>query len=88
LLVQEAIPIHDADLKGKAAVVLSPAHSRTVDQALVALPCAAYSEISGTFVNFQGTRQKFESALPAKGQARPASVILSQLARQMGKKLD
>ena len=88
LLVQEAIPIHDLDLKGKAAVVLSPAHSRTVDQALVALPCAAYSEISGTFVNFQGIKQNFQPALPAKGQARPASVILSQLARQMGKKLD
>ena len=88
VLVLEALPAHDLDLLGKAAVVLSPSHTKAVDQALVALPAAAYSETSGAFVNFQGIEQKFQPAMPPKGQAKPALTILKDLAQKFGKRME
>jgi len=88
VLLLEALPIHDLELLGKAAVVLSPTHTKAVDQALVALPAAAYSETSGTYVNFQGLEQKFQPVMPPKGQARPALEILKDLAQRLGKRIE
>jgi NADH-quinone oxidoreductase subunit G len=88
VLLLEALPIHDCELLGKAAVVLSPTHTKAVDQALVALPAAAFSETSGTWVNFQGIEQKFQPAMPPKGQARPALAILKDLAQRLGQRIE
>ena len=87
-LLLEALPVHEVELLGKAAVVLSPTRTKAVDQALVALPAAAYSETGGTWVNYQGIEQKFQPAMPPKGQARPAKRILEDLAQKLGKTLE
>jgi len=88
VLVLEALPVHDLDLFGKAGVVLSPTHTKAVEQAQVALPAAAFSESSGTFVNFQGIEQPFQPAMAPRGQAKPALAILKDLAQKLGKRME
>jgi NADH-quinone oxidoreductase subunit G len=69
------------------AIAISPQSSPAVDGAKVALPAASYAETSGTFVNFEGIAQRFERALPPRGQALPYLEILARLAAALGYKL-
>ncbi len=49
------------------------------DYAHVLLPAAAFAETSGTYVNAEGTWQRFAGAVPPKGEARPAWKVLRVL---------
>ncbi len=58
-------------------VVLSPFVSETMkDYANVILPIGAFSEISGSYVNVEGTTQRFRSANAPMGEARPGWKVL------------
>jgi NADH-quinone oxidoreductase subunit G len=85
LVVLESLysePVNGA--AGKKSVVLSPRRSESNADALVGIPIAAYAETVGTFMNFQGKAQKFEPALGLKGDARPGTWVLKELAKKLG----
>jgi NADH-quinone oxidoreductase subunit G len=50
----------------------------------VALPAAAWAEVSGTMTNRQGKVQRLRAAYPAAGQALPAWEIVARLAHACG----
>ena len=68
-------------------VVADMCLSETAKLAQVVLPLASWAEYDGEFVNLEGRRQRFERAIPAKAQARPAFEILRAISAQMGKSL-
>jgi predicted molibdopterin-dependent oxidoreductase YjgC len=53
-------------------------------RAHVALPAAAWAEVSGTITNRQGHVQRMHAALTPPGKAIPAWEILVRLARACG----
>ena len=61
-------------------IAITPYFCHTVAAyADVLLPAAAFSETSGTYVNAQGTWQRFKGAVSPKGDSRPAWKILRVL---------
>ncbi len=52
----------------------------------VLLPCAAFTETSGTFVNLAGHTQSFMGCVVPKGEARPAWKIFRVLGNLLGAK--
>jgi NADH-quinone oxidoreductase subunit G len=52
--------------------------------ATVVLPDAAHTEMEGTFVNYAERVQRFRRAFPPPGMARPAAVVLADLAARRG----
>jgi NADH-quinone oxidoreductase subunit G len=56
----------------------------TAGLADVVLPAQAYTERDGTFTSGERRVQRFHTAVPVTGEARPDFVITSQIARQMG----
>jgi NADH-quinone oxidoreductase subunit G len=54
------------------------------DVAHVVLADATHLEQEGTFVNAQGRVQRFVAAFPPVGRARPAAVVLADLAARLG----
>ena len=70
-----------AALKQAALVVmLTPfKHPAALDYADVLLPCAPFTETSGTFVNCEGRAQSFNGVVPPLGETRPAWKVLRVL---------
>ena len=72
-------------LKGaKFVAVQDILETATTEIADVVLPAQAYSEREGTFTSGERRVQRFYSAVPVKGDARPDFAITSQIAKQMG----
>ena len=69
------------------AIVITPQLSPAAEKARLAIPATSYAESAGTVVNEQGIEQKYEAALPPKGEALPYGEILSRLATALGLKL-
>jgi len=57
---------------------------KTSAAAHLVLPSAAYVEREGTFTNFQGRVQRFRTALPPLGEARPDWEIVGRVGRALG----
>lgn len=53
----------------------------------IVLPCAAYTEIDGTYVNTEGRVQRTGQATQPKGEAKPGWAIFRALSAEMGKTL-
>jgi NADH-quinone oxidoreductase subunit G len=65
-------------------VALSPWRP-ALDTADVLLPIAAFTEISGTFVNTEGRAQSFYAAVNPPGEARPGWKVLRVLGSLLGR---
>jgi NADH-quinone oxidoreductase subunit G len=73
-------------LKG---VVTIAAHDGPLAKAAhIALPCCAWAEVDGTYVNKDGLAQRSERALSARGDARPGWELVARLARALGYAMD
>jgi NADH-quinone oxidoreductase subunit G len=66
------------------AAVISPQLSLAVEKSVLSIPAASYAESAGTVVNVDGIEQKYEAALPLKGDALPHVEILKRLAKALG----
>ncbi len=70
--------------QAECVVAISPyANKKTLANADIILPSAAYSETSGTFVNIEGNWQSFKAASKNYENARPAWKILRVLGNQL-----
>ncbi|QWR77199.1 molybdopterin-dependent oxidoreductase [Candidatus Magnetomonas plexicatena] len=56
-----------------------------VKEADVVLPMAAFLEVSGTIVDYQGRLKKLSKTVEPLGQAKPVSAIFTELAKAAGK---
>ena len=73
--------------QAECVIAISPyANKKTLANADIILPSAAYSETSGTFVNIEGNWQSFKAASKAYENARPAWKILRVLGNQLDAK--
>ncbi len=64
--------------QAEMVVALTP-FKQSLDVADVLLPVAAFTETSGTFINFEGRVQSFEGAVAPPGETRPAWKVLRVL---------
>jgi NADH dehydrogenase/NADH:ubiquinone oxidoreductase subunit G len=55
-----------------------------VEKSVLSIPAASYAESSGTVVNVDGVEQRYEAALPLKGEALPHLEIIARLAKVLG----
>lgn len=73
--------------QAECVMVISPyANKKTLANADIILPSAAYSETSGTYVNIEGTWQSFKAASKSYEDARPAWKILRVLGNHLNVK--
>eukprot|EP00803_Ostreobium_quekettii_P011543 evm.model.scf_418.1 EVM.evm.TU.scf_418.1 scf_418:2929-11411(-) len=78
----------DADVPDDAFVVYQGHHGeKGATRADVVLPGAAYTEKSGTYVNFEGRVQRTRVAVPLIGDARDDWKIIRALSEVLGKQL-
>jgi len=78
----------DLSQLGSATVIYVGSHGDAgASRADIVLPCAAYSEISATFVNTEGRVQMTTRAVQPKGEAREGWAIFRALSGLMGKAL-
>ena len=74
-----------AAMRGAELVVaMSPYQHRAVDYAQVLLPIAPFTETAGTFINTEGTAQRFNGVVGPLGEARPAWKVLRVLGNLLG----
>ena len=62
----------------------SPYRTSAVEYADVCLPLAPFTETDGTFVNAEGRRQEFVTAVSPLAEARPGWKILRMLGHHLG----
>ena len=82
--------VDDADLSGvgSSSVIYVGHHGDAgASQADIILPCAAYTEIDGTYVNTEGRVQMTRQAVQPKGEAKEGWSIFRALSERMGKTL-
>lgn len=78
----------EADVPSDAFVIYQGHHGdRGANRADVILPGAAYTEKSGTYVNFEGRPQITRRAVPVPGDARDDWKIIRAVSEVMGKPL-
>jgi NADH-quinone oxidoreductase subunit G len=65
-------------------VALSAFQTSAIDYANVILPIATFTETAGTFVNTEGTVQKFNGVVKPLGEARPAWKVIRVLGNMLG----
>jgi NADH-quinone oxidoreductase subunit G len=65
-------------------VALSAFQTSATDYANVILPIAPFTETAGTFVNTEGTVQKFNGVVKPLGEARPAWKVIRVLGNMLG----
>ncbi len=65
-------------------VALSAFQNSALNYAHVILPIAPFTETAGTFVNTEGTVQKFNGVVKPLGEARPAWKIIRVLGNMLG----
>lgn len=77
---------HDL-LSADMVVAVTPFVSENLKKvAKVLLPCAAFTETSGTFINLAGQQHSFTGCVTPKGEARPAWKIYRVLGNLLGVK--
>ncbi|MBI2896240.1 MAG: (2Fe-2S)-binding protein [Deltaproteobacteria bacterium] len=80
-------PVPEAELaplgKLDVLVVLCANRGPLSELATHVLPAASWAEVSGTFVNAKGQRQRLRPAAPPRGDSLPAWDLLGRLARKM-----
>ena len=76
--------LYAALLKLKFLAVIDAYPSPLTELANVVLPKSLYLEVDGTFTSFDRTVQRVRSAVPAMGEARSVSQIISMLATRFG----
>jgi NADH-quinone oxidoreductase subunit G len=73
------------NVKRKPFVVVQDLlENATTEMADVVLPAQAFSEREGTYTSGERRVQRFYSAVPARGDARPDFAITAQIAKQAG----
>ncbi len=77
-----------ADLNAELVVVFSTHKDSTSELGHWRLPVTMFAEEEGSFTNFEGRVQKFNSGLKARGQMKPAWVWLQDLSLKCGLKLE
>ena len=65
-------------------VALSAFQTFSIDYANVILPIAPFTETAGTFINTEGTVQKFNGVVKPLGEARPAWKVIRVLGNMLG----
>jgi NADH-quinone oxidoreductase subunit G len=65
-------------------VALSAFQTSAIDYANVILPITPFTETAGTFVNTEGTVQKFNGVVKPLGEARPAWKVIRVLGNMLG----
>jgi len=65
-------------------VALSAFQTFAIDYANVILPIAPFTETAGTFINTEGTVQKFNGVVKPLGEARPAWKVIRVLGNMLG----
>jgi NADH-quinone oxidoreductase subunit G len=65
-------------------VALSAFQTPAIDYANVILPIAPFTETAGTFINTEGTVQKFNGVVKPLGEARPAWKVIRVLGNMLG----
>ncbi len=65
-------------------VALSAFQTSAINYANVILPIAPFTETAGTFVNTEGTVQKFNGVVKPLGEARPAWKVIRVLGNMLG----
>lgn len=86
ILIAGADPLGDgiiSDLSGKFLIVLDLFLTETASQADLVLPAAATTEKSGTFTSGDRRLQRFEAALPPRGESLADYEIAAKLAHQL-----
>ena len=71
-------------LAGAECVVAISGYKRAAEYADVLLPMALYAENTGSYLNMEGRRQRFDAVAPPPGSARPAWKIICSLAAALG----
>jgi NADH-quinone oxidoreductase subunit G len=84
----DAAQAKEALAKLKGVVTIAAHDGPLATAAHVALPASAWAEVDGTYVNRQGTAQRSERALAARGDARPGWELVARLARALGYAMD
>jgi len=86
LLIAGADPLGDgiiSDMSGKFLIVQDLFLTETASQADLVLPAAAPTEKSGTFTSGDRRLQRFEAALPPRGESLADYEIAAKLAHQL-----
>ncbi len=65
-------------------VALSAFQTSAINYANVILPIAPFTETAGTFINTEGTVQKFNGVVKPLGEARPAWKVIRVLGNMLG----
>ncbi len=74
---------------GRAKLIAIAAnHGPLTENAEVILPAASFAEQDGSFINRQGTEQRFSAGPEPAGDSLAGWDILARLARQLGKPID
>lgn len=86
LVLGDGLPDQSADFGSEADlyVYLGTHGSEATTNAHVVLPITSHAEDEGTFTNYEGRLQRFWPSLDAPSLARPAWLILSALAAELG----
>ena len=79
-----ALIVDDFLRRRPQTIVLPTLKDRLTAQADVVLPAAPFAEETGTYVNHEGRAQRYFSALPARGDVRPAWRWLRELLVRLG----
>jgi NADH-quinone oxidoreductase subunit G len=87
MLGHELPGVDDARLAELTVIAIGSHELGPVKSAKVALPAAAWAEISGTVTNAKGHVQRMHAAFAAPGQALPAWEAIVRLAQATGHKL-
>ncbi len=78
------VSITNALKSAEFVVSLSAFQTSAINYANVILPIAPFTETAGTFVNTEGTVQKFNGVVKPLGEARPAWKVIRVLGNMLG----
>jgi NADH-quinone oxidoreductase subunit G len=78
------VTIMNALKSAEFVVALSAFQTSAIGYANVILPIAPFTETAGTFVNTEGTVQKFNGVVKPLGEARPAWKVIRVLGNMLG----
>jgi NADH-quinone oxidoreductase subunit G len=91
LIVGDTLDPKDTALVGvpqrsnlREMIYVGPFLDEAASQASVLLPCAAWAEEDGTFVNFEGRIQQVQRAHMPRGESRPGWKVVSEIGQAAG----
>ena len=72
-------------LDGKTVVACFSHNNETISKANIAIPTASFYEKSGTYINFEGIKQKFISKMKKDNPMETITSIIEQIQNMIGK---